>query len=313
MSFIYIDFGSIINPVISKEVQQRNLLKESNRFPLRRNDKLKEILAVLSLFVFFLSISFCGFSQNSKRIISLAPSITENIYLLNAQNKLVGCTNYCTQAIEDGIELVGSTVDVNIEKIFALQPDLVLTMQMTKNQDIEALRKIGVRVEVIPTPISFNEICEQTTKIGKLVGKETEANEIIRSTKEKVDELRKKSLQIPNENKIFFQIGANPVFTVLEKTFMNDFITFCKGTNIAGGLTKGTMTRESVLMKNPDVIIIATMGGFGEQEKKVWESYGGLKAVKNNKVFLIPSETSCSPTPVNFVKAFTDVVNFVNQ
>jgi iron complex transport system substrate-binding protein len=73
------------------------------------------------------------------------------------------------------------------------------------------------------------------------------------------------------------------------------------------------MTRESVLMKNPDVIIVATMGGFGEEEKKIWESYAVLKAAVNNKIFLIDSETSCSPTPVNFAKAFADVVKFVNQ
>jgi iron complex transport system substrate-binding protein len=108
-------------------------------------------------------------------------------------------------------------------------------------------------------------------------------------------------------------LGANPIFTVLENTFMNDFILFCNGENIANGLTKGSLTRESVLLSNPDLIIVATMGGFGEEEKKIWESYAGLKAAKNNKIFLIDSETSCIPTPVNFAKAFADVVNFVNQ
>jgi iron complex transport system substrate-binding protein len=108
-------------------------------------------------------------------------------------------------------------------------------------------------------------------------------------------------------------LGSNPIFTVLENTFMNDFILLCNGENIANGLTKGSVTRESVLMKNPDVIIVATMGGFGAEEQKVWKSFGGLKAAKNNKIFLIDSETACSPTPVNFAKAFADVVKFVNQ
>jgi iron complex transport system substrate-binding protein len=94
---------------------------------------------------------------------------------------------------------------------------------------------------------------------------------------------------------------------------MNDFILLCNGENIANGLTKGSVTRESVLMKNPDVIIVATMGGFGAEEQKTWQSYSGLKAAKNNKIFLIDSETACSPTPVNFAKAFSDVVKFVNQ
>ena len=70
---------------------------------------------------------------------------------------------------------------------------------------------------------------------------------------------------------------------------------------------------NSVLSKNPDVIFIATMGGFGEQEKKVWENYKGLKAAETKKVFLIDSETSCSPTPDNFAKAFADVVKSLNR
>ncbi|HYQ56386.1 MAG TPA: hypothetical protein VEP89_03485, partial [Draconibacterium sp.] len=98
-----------------------------------------------------------------------------------------------------------------------------------------------------------------------------------------------------------------------DKTFMNDFILFCNGKNIASGLDHGTMTRESILLKNPDVIIIAEMGGFGEQEKEVWEAYDSMSAVKNDKVFLIASETSCSPTPANFVSALEDVYRFVSK
>jgi len=254
-----------------------------------------------------------AYSQQVQRIVSLAPSITENIYLLGAQNKLAGCTSYCTLAVADGIHQVGSTIDVNVEKIFSLKPDIVLTMLMTKPQDVEAMRKLGIRVEVLPTPKNFFEICEQTIQIGRLTGFEKEAMQVAKKARENVDSLKQVGLKNKVRQKIFFQLGSNPVFTVLPNTFMNDYILFCNGENIANGLTKGSVTRESVLMKNPDVIIVATMGGFGAEEQKVWKSYGGLKAAKNNKIFLIDSETACSPTPVNFVKAFTDVVKFVNQ
>jgi ABC-type Fe3+-hydroxamate transport system substrate-binding protein len=65
--------------------------------------------------------------------------------------------------------------------------------------------------------------------------------------------------------------------------------------------------------KNPDVIIIATMGGFGAEEKKVWETYKSMNATKYRRIFLIDSETSCSPTPENFARAFADVIGFVAQ
>lgn len=269
-------------------------------------------LLKFKLFVLLAIIGFVVKAQVSKRVISLTPSITENIYLIGAQDKLVGCTSYCTLAVDDGVEQVGSAVNVNVEKVFALQPDLVLTMGLTKPQDLEAMKKLGIKVEVIKTPKNFEEICQQTLQIGELVGNKDESEKVIREAKNSIAEIKQKSIGL-GENKIFFQIGANPIFTVLQNTFMDDFITICNGQNIAAGMTKGTMTRESVLVKNPDVIVIATMGGFGAEEQKVWNTYKGMSAVKKQKVFIISSETSCSPTPANFVSALEDVYRFVSQ
>ncbi len=260
-----------------------------------------------------LLVSLSGFSQKAKRVVSLAPSITENIYLLGAQNQLVGCTSFCTLAIAGGKLQVGSTVDVNMEKIMLLKPDLVLAMMLTKAQDIETMKRLGIKVELLPTPKNFDEICEQTLYIGKLIGFENTALSVVKKSKQTVDSLMSLVVMRPQKQKIFFQLGANPIFTVLENTFMDDFILLSNSENIANGLTKGSVTRESVLMKNPDIIIVATMGGFGNEELKVWQGYKSLKAAKNNKIFLIDSETACSPTPVNFAKAFADVVKFVNQ
>jgi iron complex transport system substrate-binding protein len=263
-----------------------------------------------------LALTVCqlsSYSQKVKRIVSLAPSITENLYLLGAQNKMVGCTSYCALAVNDGVQQIGSTIDVNVEKILTLKPDLVLTMLMTKPQDVEAMRKLGIRIEILPTPKNFNEICEQTIEIGKLTGFENEAKRASDKAKQKVDSLKQLGLKNNKKQRIFFQLGSNPVFTVLPNTFMNDFILFCNGENIANGMTTGIISRESVLAKKPDVIIIATMGGFGAEEKKVWETYKSMNATKNRRIFLIDSETSCSPTPENFARAFADVISFVTQ
>ncbi len=314
MSFFQDKNSLYLTAVISNsEVRRREICRNKEIFLCVRNDIRRNLIYKLLITVLLSLISIIGFSQNVKKVISLAPSITENIYLLGAEDKLTGCTSYCMQAVSDGVEQIGSTVDVNVEKIFAMQPDLVLTMLMTKQQDVEAMRKLGIKVVVIPSPKSFDEICEQTIQIGKLIGNEESAQKIIQQTKQIVDSLKQKCSAISEHPKIFFQLGANPIITVLENTFMNDFILFCNGENIANGMTKGTMTRESILLKNPDIIIVATMGGFGKEEQKIWRSYKGLKAVENEKVFLIDSETSCSPTPDNFAKAFADVYKFVSQ
>jgi iron complex transport system substrate-binding protein len=304
------NFQSLLS-VISTTKEEESVVKmQKISFcqPMNRKDKyIKSKLLVL-----LLVCSFFGSAQQVKRVVSLTPSITEIIYLIGANDKLVGCTSYCTQAVADGIQEVGSTVDVNVEKILSLQPDLVLAMELTKPQDIATIRKLGINIEIIHSPKTFEEICGQTLHIGELVGNTVEAEKLIRNSQAKVENIRHKSTKLV-KSKIFFQIGANPIFTVLENTFMDEFITICNGENIAAGMTKGTITRESVLVKNPDVIIIAEMGGFGKEEQKVWNTYLGMSAVKNNKVCTISSETSCSPTPANFVSALEDVYRFVSE
>ncbi len=258
------------------------------------------------LFLFFSLLTVVLCAQEVKRIVSLAPSLTENIYLIGAQDRLVGCTSYCTEAVKDGVQEVGSAVEINIEALLELKPDIVLAMKLTKAQDIATMQRLGIKVDLMDSPRNFEEICEQTIHIADLVGNKTQAKQIVDAARTRVNEIKKEAKNLP-PSKIFFQLGANPVFTVLDNTFMNDYITFCNGENIAGGLTKGTITRESVVLNNPDYIFIATMGGFGEQELAVWKTYEGITAIKNNKIFLISSETSCSPTPANFVSALEDV------
>ena len=131
-------------------------------------------------------------AQDVNRVISLAPSITENIYLVGGKDKLVGCTSYCMLALNDGVEEIGSTVDVNVEKIFALKPDLVLTMKLTKPQDIATLKKLGLRVEVLETPHTFEEICGQTQQIAELIGCEDQSTEVVAKARKTVAEIQAK-------------------------------------------------------------------------------------------------------------------------
>ncbi len=250
--------------------------------------------------------------KHYKRIVSLAPSLTESIYYLDAQAKLIGCTSYCTSAKADNKEIVASAVKPNIEKIVKLKPDLVLVSGLTDPKDIATLKKFGIAVEIFQTPKSFDEICSQFVAMGVLVGKEQYAQKVVKENKEKVDKI-KKQLKWNFTPKMFFQIGADPIFAVLSNTFMDDYITLLGGKNIAASLKHGTVGREFVMTQNPDYIFIATMGIVGEDEKIVWSKYSNLSAAKNNRIFIIPSEIACQPTPITFVKTMEELVKFVTQ
>jgi ABC-type Fe3+-hydroxamate transport system substrate-binding protein len=101
---------------------------------------------------------------------------------------------------------------------------------------------------------------------------------------------------------LFFQIGANPLFTVTPNTFMDDYIAKLGYQNIAVNINKGIISREFVVAQNPDAIFISSMGMVGEAEKQTWEKFSGLKAVANNMVFVVDADMACSPTPITFVQ-----------
>jgi ABC-type Fe3+-hydroxamate transport system, periplasmic component len=257
---------------------------------------MKKILLFLSIITVF-----AVQGQPYTRIVSLAPSFTQSLYYLEAQDNLVGCTSYCEAAKGDNKEIVASAVKANIEKIISLKPDLVLASGLTNPKDTELLRKVGIKVEVILSPKSFQEICDQFIRMGSLVGKTEKANALVEESKRTIQKIAEKNKHNTNR-KIFFQIGANPLFAVTPNTFMNDYMTLLGAENIAKKLTQGTVTREFVIANNPDYIFIATMGIVGEEELKTWNRYSSLKATQKKQIYIIDSDIACQPTPITFAQ-----------
>lgn len=253
-----------------------------------------------------------AWSQTAQRIVSLAPSLTKNLYFLGAQDQLIACTSYCTEALADNKTVVASAIKVNIEKTLSLHPDVVLVTTITAPETIEMLQKLGLRVEVFPNPLNFKEIGEQFVRMGKITGHENKAIEIVTESQQKVENLMKQ-LDRHKHPAIFFQIGADPLFTVLTGTFMNDYITFAGGRNIAADLQHGTMTRESVLVRNPEYIFVVTMGITGQEEVQQWKQYRDLAAAKTGKIFIVDAEKACSPTPLTFTETFETIVNLMHE
>lgn len=247
-------------------------------------------------------------AQEVRRIVSLASSLTKNIQYLGSEDLLVGCTNYCQT--NRNVEIVASAVRVYIEKAVSVKPDLIIATTITDNETLEILRKFGIRVKVFPKCRSFEDICSQFLELGRLIGKENMALTLIRNSREKV-ELLQKSVFTKQKLKIFLQIGADPLYTVFPNTFMDDYIRYAGGQNIASDFTIGSITRESVLMRNPDVILIVSMGLVSEEEKKKWERVEELNAARNKKIFIIDSDKASTPTPVTFVETLETIITLI--
>ncbi|HKJ42667.1 MAG TPA: helical backbone metal receptor [Sunxiuqinia sp.] len=265
----------------------------------------------LSSLILVLLVVGQAMAQYPKRIISLAPSLTKNLYLLHAGDLLVGCTNYCHLQSGTHAEVVATALDVNFEKAVLLKPDLVITTTLSSPRTIDTFKKLGVKVLVLETPKSFDEICNQFIRLGEEVGKKELAEEIIAKSKEQIEGIRQRVPKDIPHQKMFMQIGAKPLFTVVPNTFMNDFITFSGCENIASDLKIGSITREAVLVRNPDVIVVVLMGTLGADEKDEWKTFTNLSAVKKKQVFTINADDACSPTPLSFVEALNELIGMI--
>jgi iron complex transport system substrate-binding protein len=186
----------------------------------------------------------------------------------------------------------------------------VLTTLVTSNNDIEKLKRLKIKVVRFSTPKNFLEICNQFLELGKIVGKEKEAIDIIKRATTKVSLIETKVSDLPKV-RVFVQTDAKPLYTANGGSFVHDYIVRAGGINIAagsyGGSDYGIYSREQVVKKDPDVILIVTMGIVGEQEKNIWKKFRSINAVSDNGIYIIDSHRVCSPTPLSFAEMLGEI------
>lgn len=244
-----------------------------------------------------------------KRIVSLSPSITYNLVQIGADDLVVGRTSYCPKSKKSVV--VGDVLTVNIEKIFALKPDVVLTMSFTSQQTIASLRKLGINVVEMDNPKGFDDVCSQTIQFGKMADMEANAISLVKSQRNRIKNICSKINN--NASTIFFQIGAKPIFPVITGTFMNEYVTMLGFRNIVTDYKGGGLSREFVVKSDPDYILITTMSGVGVSEKCEWEKFSNMKAVAQKHIYIVNDDEACCPSPIFFCNTLERIVDFVTN
>jgi iron complex transport system substrate-binding protein len=189
----------------------------------------------LKILFAFLILFFKGEDSYSyERIVSLAPSVTESLYLLGLKDKIVGISIYCPDPYN--IKKIGTTLEPNIEEIVSLAPDLVLACyEANSERSIEKLKSLGLNIFVIRESRNFSDICSNFLNLGKVVGREGLAYQIVEDAKKRLNDIWQKNKRI-KPVKVFWQIGAHPLITVNKESFINEIIEFSGGENIFSDL-----------------------------------------------------------------------------
>jgi len=231
-----------------------------------------------------------------RRIVSLAPSITEMIYALKLDDRLVGDTTYCD--VPEAAKTkphVGSVLDPNFEAIVALHPDVVLAVAYGGNrkETVDALQKLGVPVYVID-PRTALQVLDSMSHIAKLADDEAEGNEVISHLKSRLDALQARLADLPLVH-VLFVVQLNPLITIGQNTFIADAMRWAGAESIVIAKQDWPkLSLEEVVRLQPDYIVLATSEmGAGAQtlqdlrSRAVWKD---LQAVKAGHVAVISEE-----------------------
>jgi iron complex transport system substrate-binding protein len=238
-----------------------------------------------------------------KRIISLSPRITKSLYLLGVDERIVANTVYCVTPDEARKkEKIGTVVRMDIEKTISLSPDIVLATSLSNPEQVKRLRDLGIKVVQFPSPRSLDELLGEFLALGRIVGREEEAGRIIRDVLVGLDVIKGEVMGLPRR-KVVVQVGTRPLYISPKASFVNEIIELSGGINVGPDGDDGRVGYEEVVKQNPEVIIIATMGFVGEEEKRVWKRYPSIEAVRGERIYIIDSERLCSLTPPDFLEA----------
>jgi len=239
--------------------------------------------------------------ENPRRVISLAPSITEIVFALGQGELLKGVTLYSDFPPEARkIYKIGSYIHPDIEKIMALNPDLCIAIKEGNPKSaVDKLETLGIPVFAVD-PTDLDTVIDATIKISKILNAK-EAGKVLASKMhsriQKIKSLTSKKSLCPG---VFFQIGVSPIVSAGTKTFINELIELAGGRNLAqGAVIYPRYSREQVLGLAPDIIIITSMarGAVFKKVKKEWESWPQIPAARNHQIFLVNSNLFDRPSP----------------
>ncbi|WP_125153145.1 ABC transporter substrate-binding protein [Clostridium rectalis] len=226
--------------------------------------------------------------KEPERIISLAPNITETIYAIGKDNKLVGRTDFCDypQKVKE-VTSIGGLQDPNIEKIVELKPDIVIASTHFKRDVLKKLEDLGIKVAVLYGAEDFEGAYNTIKSVGKLLNSNKKATETIKNMKNKVDGVIKKVAGKPTPSVYYVvSFGKTGDFTPGKDTFIDKSITMAGGNNSASDAVEWKYSLEKLLEKNPDIVICSKYFNTKDSFKST-NGYKDLSAVKNNKLFEI--------------------------
>jgi len=258
------------------------------------------------------------FTSIPQRVVSLTPSTTEVLFAIDAGAQVVGATEYCNYppaALEVARVGSGTLESMSRETILSLEPELVLCKWDRHQPLLEQLDRLGIQVLAVG-PESLQELFDEAEMLGRVLGHEQPARELIESMHARRDQLTAIVKAIPKEERrsVFYEVWDEPLMTAGPKSFIGEIIELGGMTNIFSDVTGRypKVSSEVVLQRNPDIILAPSSHAEQVSIESILQRQGwsGVRAISEKQVYLVDGDSvsRCGPRLLDALEQMIRVV-----
>ncbi|WP_444633096.1 cobalamin-binding protein [Cupriavidus oxalaticus] len=235
-------------------------------------------------------------AQPARRVVSLAPHVTEMIFAAGGGDRIVGTVHYSDYPPQArAIPRVGDNKALDLERIAALKPDLIVVWRHGNAQkQTDRLRALGLPL-FYSEPRKLASIPDNVEKLGTLLGTEATARRAADNFRQQVETLRKTYATRPPVT-VFYQVWQQPLMTLNGQHLVSDMLALCGGRNLFGAETPlvPTVSVEAVVAGNPEAMLTAGMGATRSDQPlpdyAMWQRWKQITAVARNNLFVIDGD-----------------------
>ncbi len=231
-------------------------------------------------------------NKKPDRIVSLAPHVTEMLFAIGAGDSIAGAVEYSDYPDQArSIPRVGGYSRLDVERIVALNPDLVVAWQDGNGSAaINRIRQLGLTVYVTE-PVELLDVASNMQRLSLLTGTRHQGSKAAQQFRNEYRRLqlryaRKKSISV------FYQLWHKPLMTATDRHLIGKVVNLCGGNNVFAGLAGTTpkIDLEAVLAVNPQAIVASGMSEARPEWLDHWRQWPQLQAVKHGHLYFVPPD-----------------------